>query len=409
MKSPFHPLLAGAICMVSLHAPLANAQYPSQQPASDNSGASLLTPDQLQNFVGRIALYPDDLVALVLPASTTPLDIVKAQRFLTIKANDPSAKPDPSIAPPVTGLLNYPDVVTLMGNDLDWTVSLGQAVTHQQADVLAAIQTFRRRAQTAGNLNTDDKQTVVTEDDTVKIVPSQPEKIYVPVYQPSTVIISQPSPAVAYSPVAYPTYYHPAAAATAYAAAGAATAYGVAWAHNSLYTAPYGANAAYYQNQRMNYANNSREDWQNYGKNSREDWQNYSAGQQTQRQNAVSGNEAARQSSLEDTTAANQGRRQDAAASAQGQRTANETQRQNAFSSAQSSRQANMPEGAGRWQSSGERSGGGSADRFGGGESSFSRSGGYGRSTEGSRGESFSQRGGRSFSSMGGRGGGRRR
>ncbi len=393
-------IFAGAVCAVSLIAPIASAQYPQDPSASANSGTGLLTSDQLQNLIGRIALYPDDLIALVLPAATTPLDIVKAQRFLTDKANNPSAKPDPSIAAPVMSLLNYPEVVTLMGNDLDWTVSLGQAVTHQQADVLAAIQTFRRRAQSAGNLNSDDKQTVVTHDDTVTIVPSQAEKIYVPVYQPSTVVVSQAAPVVTYSPVAYPTYYHPAAAATAYAAAGAATAYGVAWAHNSLYTAPYGANAAYYQNQRMNYANNAREDWQNYGNNSRNDWQNYSANQQTQRQNAVSGNEAARQGSIEDTTAANQ------------------SQRQDAFSNAQSSRQANMPEGADRWQSSGAdrsawqsaggRDSGGSGGRFGDRESTSSRSEGYSRFSEGSGGRAFSERGARGFSSMGGRGGRRR-
>jgi hypothetical protein len=71
-----------------------------------------------------------------------------------------------------------------MANDLDWTEALGNAVMAQQLDVLQAIQAFRRQAQAAGNLKTDDKQTVVVKEDVVQIVPAQPEVIYVPQYEP---------------------------------------------------------------------------------------------------------------------------------------------------------------------------------------------------------------------------------
>ena len=195
--------------------------------------ATFLSPAQLQDLVGRIALYPDDLLALILPASTTPLDIVKAQRFLTKYSANKSLKPDPSISQPVMNLLTYPDVVNMMGDDLDWTEALGNALAFQQPEVLDAIQVFRRKAQAAGNLKSDDKQVVVVKQETVQIVPAKPEVIYVPQYQPATVIVAQPAPVVTYMPTAYPVYYNPvatvAAAATVGYIAGATTAYGLNW------------------------------------------------------------------------------------------------------------------------------------------------------------------------------------
>ena len=115
----------------------------------------------------------------MLAAATTPLDIIKGQRFLQKYEKDKSLKPDPSLPKPVVDLLVYPDVVFLMSDDLDWTEALGQAVLVQQGDVLQAIQVFRRKAQDAGNLKTDDKQVVAEEQDVVKIIPAQAEVIYV--------------------------------------------------------------------------------------------------------------------------------------------------------------------------------------------------------------------------------------
>ena len=193
MKTKLQETIFAALCLTAPFLPLAaHAQAPPGEPATKARAAPLLSPDQLQDLVGRIALYPDDLLALVLPASTTPLDIVKAQRFLAKYANDKTLKPDPTIAEPVLKLITYPDVIVLMGDDLDWTEALGQAVTAQQPDVLQAIQVFRRKAQTAGNLQSDEKQVVVVQQEVVKIVPAQPEVIYVPQYQPATVVVAQP-------------------------------------------------------------------------------------------------------------------------------------------------------------------------------------------------------------------------
>lgn len=445
MKPTATSILLAALCIAAVIT--AGAQTPPGYPVSARPSTPLLTPDQLQDLVGRIALYPDDLLALVLPASTSPLEIVKAQRFLTKYAADKSIKPDPTLSQPVVNLLTYPDVINLMGDDLDWTESLGQAVTTQQADVLEAIQIFRRKAQSAGNLNSDDKQLVVVKQETIQIVPAKPEVIYVPVYQPATVVVAQPAPAVTYVPTAYPVYYNPVAtaavAATAGYIAGANTAYGVNWYGGACYHAPYASYANHIQEERMDYANHAREDWQDYGNASREDWQKYSSKQQSQRQDAAANNQAARQQ----TSTTNQSQRQQAAANAQDQRGANQTQRQDAAAGAQASsqqsqaarqnavqqnqaaRQANLPQGAQSWQRPAEggrytgnaasnrpstydsqRQGGASSSQFGARQASRPSAGAYGGATAGSRAESYSQRGARSMSgATRGGGGGRRR
>ncbi|TDK61347.1 DUF3300 domain-containing protein [Sapientia aquatica] len=165
---------------------------------------------QLENIVGRIALYPDDLIAITLPASTYPLDVVKAQRFLERFKSDPTTKPDASMADPVVKLLNYPDVIRQMNDDLDWTQSLGDAVDADEPAVLAAIQSFRAKAQSAGNLNSNEKQIVRVEDRVITIAPANPEVIYVPVYQPARVIVYSPVPYMwGYYPTPYPSYYYP--------------------------------------------------------------------------------------------------------------------------------------------------------------------------------------------------------
>ena len=105
---------------------------------------------------------------------------------------------------PVKSLLNYPDVVKKMNDDLDWTGALGSAVTAQQKDVIDAIQAFRRNVYAVGNLKTDDKQIVVVEKETIKVVQANPQVIYVPQYQPAQVVVVQSAPVYAYYPTPYP-------------------------------------------------------------------------------------------------------------------------------------------------------------------------------------------------------------
>ncbi len=152
------------------------------------AGAAHLTSDQLQTLVAPIALYPDALIAHVLPASTAPLEVVDAARYLR-KHNGKADKPPEGSNwnSSVVVLLKFPDVLYRMDKDLDWTSRLGAAVTAQQADVMKAIQRVRSLAQAAGNLVSNDKQTVVVQQGDIIIEPASPSVIYVPTYNPTTV------------------------------------------------------------------------------------------------------------------------------------------------------------------------------------------------------------------------------
>jgi hypothetical protein len=188
----------------------AAAQVQAQAPAaSGNAVAPPATPEQLERLVGPIALYPDDLVAIILPASTNPLQLVQADRFLEKRKTDPKLPIDEKWDDSVKALVNYPEVVKQMSGDLDWTADLGEAVVDDQGAVLDAVQAFRRKAEAAGNLKTDAKQNVVVEKEVIKIVPADPQVIYVPQYNPATVVVYSAAPVYSYWPAPYPVYYYP--------------------------------------------------------------------------------------------------------------------------------------------------------------------------------------------------------
>ena len=168
-----------------------------------------ISASEIDTLVGPIALYPDDLLAIVLPASTFPLQIVEAARFLEALENDPSLEPDEDWDDSIVALLNYPDVVVLLNEDLDWTWRMGEAVVTQQSDVISAIESFRDRAYAAGNLESDDYQLVSQEEGTIQITPVQDDVIYVPYYEPEQVVVYQPRPVYFYHPRPYPVYYYP--------------------------------------------------------------------------------------------------------------------------------------------------------------------------------------------------------
>jgi hypothetical protein len=230
---PRKVLIAALVCLLAglPGMPAANAQAPV---AGDSPPPAPLTAAQLETLVGRIALYPDDLVAIILPAATFPLDIVQADRFLQKAKQDKNLKPDERWDESIRNLLNYPEVISMMSQDLDWTQDLGEAVVAQQGDVLKAVQAFRAKAASAGNLKSDDKQLIVQENNTIQIVPANPEVIYVPQYQPSTVIVQQAAPVWGYYPAPYPSYYYPYPPGYAFAGFATAVAIGAtaAWACN---------------------------------------------------------------------------------------------------------------------------------------------------------------------------------
>jgi hypothetical protein len=198
--------LGGLVICVAL---IAVRPAAAQAPAASGNAAEAPSPDALEKLVGPIALYPDDLVAIILPASTNPLQLVQADRFLEKRKNDPKLPIDDNWDDSVKSLVNYPEVVKQMSADLDWTADLGEAVVDDQGAVLDAVQAFRRKAQAAKNLKSDEKQTVVVEKEVIKIVPADPQVVYVPQYNPSTVVVVSSTPVYGYYPAPYPSYYYP--------------------------------------------------------------------------------------------------------------------------------------------------------------------------------------------------------
>ncbi len=178
------------VCLLSLVALFAIwPQNLTAQDAQTPPPNAPLTPEQLQQLVAPIALYPDSLVAQILAASTFPEQVVEADRWV-------QAHPDlhgdalgqgvdqQSWDPSVKALSAFPSVLGNMDKNLSWTSSLGDAYYNQQPEVMDAIQVMRQRAQAAGNLQSTPQQTVDTEDSTVVIQPASPDVVYVPAYDP---------------------------------------------------------------------------------------------------------------------------------------------------------------------------------------------------------------------------------
>ena len=147
------------------------------------------TPEQLQQLVAPIALYPDSLVAQILAASTFPEQVVEADRWVqahpSLKGDDLGHAVDQQPwDPSVKALTAFPSVLGNMDKNLSWTSSLGDAYYNQQPEVMDAVQVMRRRAQQAGNLKTTPQQTVETQGSTIVIQSAAPEVVYVPAYDP---------------------------------------------------------------------------------------------------------------------------------------------------------------------------------------------------------------------------------
>jgi hypothetical protein len=147
------------------------------------------SPEQLQQLVAPIALYPDSLVAQVLAASTFPEQVVEADRWLQgnsglqgdALAQAADGQPwDPS----VKALTAFPTVLGNMDKNLSWTSSLGDAYFNQPDDVMAAVQVMRQRASAAGNLKTTPQQVVSTQGQDIDIEPAASDFVYVPAYDP---------------------------------------------------------------------------------------------------------------------------------------------------------------------------------------------------------------------------------
>jgi len=165
----------------------------------------------LEDLVAPIALYPDTLLSQVLVASTYPLEVVEAQQWLQQNRNLTgqslvNAAQRQNWDPSVQALVVFPDVLGRLNQDIRWTTDLGNAFLAQQADVMAAVQQLRARAQANGKLRPSPQQNVTTETQNgqtaIQILPPEPGVVYVPVYNPEWVW--GPPPFGYYPPLFYP-------------------------------------------------------------------------------------------------------------------------------------------------------------------------------------------------------------
>lgn len=189
MKTFLRSVIAGLLAVL-LTLPAASAQ---ERPA--------FSPEELDQMLAPIALYPDSLLSQVLMAATYPLEVVQAARWS--RAN-PHLKGQDAVRaveamdwdPSVKSLVAFPQVLHRMDEQLDWTQRLGEAFLDQEPHVMDAIQGLRQRAERAGGLRSNEQMRVTRQEQHIIIEPAQPQVVYVPYYDP----------AVVYGPWWWPAY-----------------------------------------------------------------------------------------------------------------------------------------------------------------------------------------------------------
>jgi len=209
-----HRVTAFVFALLVVIASAAKAQTPAQsqsQPAPASAPADqLLKAEELDALVAPIALYPDTLLSQVLIASTYPLEVVQADRWVNenknLKGDGLKAAVDKqSWDGSIKSLVATPSVLTMMSSKLDWTQKLGDAVLAQQPDIMDAIQRLRVKADNNKKLTTTKEQKVTKTTQqgkqVIAIEPTNPDTVYVPYYDPAVVYGSWPYPA-------YPPYYY---------------------------------------------------------------------------------------------------------------------------------------------------------------------------------------------------------
>jgi hypothetical protein len=195
MKRILYTLFAALLLLGLAEVGTARAQgdYPESADTTAQSGDMLFTAVELDDLLAPIALYPDPLLAQILPAATFIDQIDEAARYVRQYGKTARIDDQPWDVS-VKAMAHYPDVLFMMDQKNDWTVSLGQAFINQQQDVMDAIQRLRAEAQAEGNLVSTPQQEVVDEDNYISIVPAASEVVYVPQYDPLMVYMESSPP-----------------------------------------------------------------------------------------------------------------------------------------------------------------------------------------------------------------------
>lgn len=209
--SPSYPVYK----VTDTSASIAAAPVPDATPAPPPSAPAKRSQADLGKLVAPIALYPDPLIATLLPASVYPLEIVQAARFVANTNNLANLDAQPWDED-VKAVARVPAVIQKMNDELSWTMELGEAFLAQDKDVMDAIQNMRGKAQKAGTLQTSpqqivtvtntiiektvEQQLVIVTNTIVQIQPANPQVVYVPTYNPY--VVYYPPPAYVYNPYA---------------------------------------------------------------------------------------------------------------------------------------------------------------------------------------------------------------
>jgi hypothetical protein len=177
--------------------------------AQEGAVADPFSEEQLEQIAAPVALYPDSLLMQIFMASTYPLEVVEAQRWLEgkkLSGKDlEAALKDREWDASVKSLCSFPDVLNRMSENLDWTRDMGDAFLGQQAQLLDAVQRLRNKAYDAGQLKSSAEQVVTVQEDKIIVIePAQPEVVYVPSYSPTVVYGTWPYPTTYYAPLYAP-------------------------------------------------------------------------------------------------------------------------------------------------------------------------------------------------------------
>ena len=249
-----HGLFALAVAIALAADPLLTEAQQNPAPAATPAPAPTATPapaeaeqppensaftrEELEKLLAPIALYPDPLLAQMLPASAYPVQIVQAQRWLDknkalVAKNDYSGIDSQNWDPAVKALARFPDVIKLMSADLDWATDLGDAEVNQPQDVAEVIQALRAKAEEAGTLKTTDQQTVERVEASAPPVAGAPQGSTAPQPAASYISIQPTDPSTVYVPTYDPVAaYQPYSGVAPLLGFGAGIAVGALWNNN---------------------------------------------------------------------------------------------------------------------------------------------------------------------------------
>lgn len=227
-------LIAGLLAAMLLMPLAMTVQADGSQP-QPVQGDSQFSPEQLEQMLAPIALYPDPLLAQILMASTYPLEVVQADRWIH-EGNNAGLRGDRLNAaleqqpwdPSVKSLVPFPQILRMMDNNLTWTEQLGDAFLAQQPMLMDSVQRLRQQARAAGRLQSTSQEVIAYDGPVITIEPPNPQVVFVPVYDPGVVYGSWAYPD-------YPPYYFP-----GYFGGGFAGSFGYSWVSVGIYAPLWG-------------------------------------------------------------------------------------------------------------------------------------------------------------------------